>query len=358
MIDSVVINALLIDPSGVESGYDTNNDGIISSDDEYIEICNTSLESITDVSGWQIGDDDPPPYADYIIPDGTLLKPGECIVLVLDYCGDGDVIDTMMCTVPEGILDMNYSGTALLGNNGDVVTLSDSTGTQSCSVTYGEVLCQDIDRLDIPSFDIENCVSWGIPMDGCALLADGDSCTYFPLVLSIDASSFEVRRYESHKVHLSWWVESDDHTQEYYVEWRSESASNYSIIGNVAVGDDIDGGSQYTYLHDSPQNGINYYRLRQLSIQGDVSYSPVRSLLMDRKRSIHLVPTITTDDIQISGPDDEYIISIYDLQGRNYVEKMRLTNNQRISTSNLHIGHYIVAIFDGTTTRFKRFIKI
>ncbi len=358
MIDSVVINALMIDPSGDESGYDTNNDGIVNSNDEYIEICNTSQESITDISGWQIGDDDPPPYADYTIPENTFLRPGECVVIVLDYCGDGSAIDTTVCDVPEGILDMNYSGTALLGNDGDVVTLSDATGEQSCSVAYGDVNCSDVDPLDIPPFNIENCMYWGTPTDGCALLATGDSCTYFPAVLSLDISGFSARESESQQVQLSWWVDPNENFKQFYIEWRPESNTDFLPIGSITVDEYYDNSSIYTYLHTSPQNGINYYRLKQVNAEGDVSASPIRSVLIVFDDDIIIIPTITSHNIRVKGSKDEYIISIYDINGQNYVEKMRLTNNSEINVNQLHTGHYIMSIFDGSQTKFKRFIKI
>ena len=76
MLDSIVINSILSDPSGEEFRYDTNNDGLVNSDDEYIELCNTSVETTVDISGWQIGDDDPPPFSDYTLPDSIFLLPG------------------------------------------------------------------------------------------------------------------------------------------------------------------------------------------------------------------------------------------------------------------------------------------
>lgn len=358
MIDSVVINALMIDPTGDDYEYDTNNDGVVNSDDEYIELCNTSSESIADISGWQIGDDDPPPYADYTIPENTLLQPGECIVLVLDYCGDGNVIDTIGCRVPDGILDMNYSGTALLGNDGDVITLSDASGEQSCSVAYGDVDCSEVDPLDIPPFNIENCTYWGTPTDGCALLADGDSCTYFPAVLSIDVSDFSVRKIELQQVQLSWWVEAAENSQQFYIEWRSELTDDYSMVGLVVTQEVDHSASNYSFIHRTPSAGINYYRLRQVSPLDEISYSQVRSVLIELGQDIDIIPTIASEHIRINGPADSYIVSIYDFNGQNYVEKIQLTNNSEFRVDHLHTGHYIVSIFDGTSTRFKRFIKI
>lgn len=358
MLDSVVINSILSDPTGEEFQYDTNNDGIVNSDDEYIELCNTAEESIVDISGWQIGDDDPPPYSDYVIPDSTFLLPGECIVLVLNYCDDGIDIDTASCVVPEGILDMNFSGTALLGNDGDVITLSDALGERACSVSYGEVMCDDLDPLDIPPFDVSNCDYWGVPNDGCALLADGDSCTYFPSVLSIDISRFEVRLADFQSVQLLWWSDSDDDLHKYIVEWSSNDAQDFSAIGTIDDSSDRGPTPTYQFVHESPTSGINYYRLKKINILGEEEYSEIRSIVIELDNEITLVPTIANDMIRINGPFDSYVISIYSISGHNFVEKKRVTNNVRINIENLFTGHYIISIFDGRSTSFERFIKL
>ena len=316
------------------------------------------METTVDISGWQIGDDDPPPFSDYTLPDSIFLLPGQCIVLVLDYCGDGMAIDTSECTVPEGILDMNFSGTALLGNSGDVVTLSDALGERACSVTYGEIECGDVDPLDIPPFTVSNCDFWGTATDGCALLADGDSCTYFPSVLSIDISQFDVVKMDLQTVQLSWWVDREDDLQEYIVEWRTDSFEEFQEIGSVGPNYNNTSVSTYQFLHETPSSGINYYRLKKVDIHGDEDFSEIRSVFIQLDNKITLFPTISSESIRINGPGDFYLISIYDLSGQNFLEKKRVINNVRINIDDLNSGHYIISIFDGESTSYERFIKI
>lgn len=358
MIDSVSINSLLIDPTGDDASYDTNNDGIVNSNDEYIEICNLSTESEVDISGWQIGDDDPPPYADYVIPDGTLLLPGDCIVLVTDYCGDGTLIDTMDCTVPEGVLDMNFSGTALLGNNGDIVTLADSLGENSCSVTYGNVVCEGIDILDIPAFDITNCDYWGDPTDGCALLAEGDSCSYFPSVLSLDLLSFDVSNYLNQEVLIQWITATEYNSNFFSVEWRKGEDSNFQSIDRIFSEGNSDVATPYSYVHQTPAEGNNYYRLREVDISGQHSFSPTRVISISYKDEIRLIPNLSETEIRVNGNADSYLISIFDLKGQMIVDKIETLNNQTINISGLEQGHYFMSIFNKNYTIRKRFIKI
>lgn len=355
MIDSIMINSILSDPTGNDFSYDTNNNGVVNSDDEYIEICNASVDSIQDISGWRIGDDDPPPFADFVFPDSTYIGPGECIVLVFDYCSGSDNIE---CETPEGILNMNLPGTALLGNSGDVITLSDAMGERSCSVTYGNVMCQDVDPLDIPAFNADRCDNWGTAIDGCALLADGDSCTYFPSVLSLELLAFEVRAIDLQKVQLEWQTIYEYNTQDFLIEWRHDGMEEFQVIGVVNaqfISDEI---TDYRFEHRSPVEGFNYYRLRQQDVDGKYTLSPVRSVLIRLEEEILVIPTIADEVISVNGSRDNYIVSIYHLNGQNYIEKQQVFNNEKINVSNLIAGHYMISIFDGSSTRHRRFIKL
>lgn len=358
MLDSVIINSILSDPTGNDFSYDTNNDGLVNSDDEYIEICNTSMDQLQDISGWLIGDDDPPPFADYMIPDSTFLEPGECLVLVFDYCGGEPTQDSIECEIPVGILNMDLSGTAILGNSGDVITLSDALGERSCSVTYGDVMCQDVDPLDIPTFNADRCDYWGTALEGCALLADGDSCTYFPAVLSLELLAFEARAIELQKVQLNWQTIYEYNTQDFLIEWRNDNMEAFQIIGDIDaqfISNEI---TDYRFVHNSPVQGNNYYRLRQEDIDGSYTLSPIRSVLIKLEEEILVIPTIAEQVISINGSRDNYTISIYHLNGQNYVEKQQIFNNEKINISNLTAGHYMISIFDGSSTRHRRFIKL
>jgi len=358
MIDSVSINSLLVDPTGTDSSYDTNNDGLVNSDDEYIEICNLSSTMDVDISGWQIGDDDPPPYADYVIPDGTILLAGDCVVIVTDYCSDGAIIDTTTCALPDGILDMNFSGTALLGNNGDIVTLADSTGENSCSVSYGDVACESIDPLDIPVFDITNCTYWGSATDGCALLASGDSCSYFPAILALDLLSFDVNQLPNQEVMIEWATATEYNTDFYSIEWRADADQTYQSIGKIASRGNTDTSSSYTEIHYTPAEGNNYYRLREVDISGQHSFSPTRVVSVSLNDDIKVIPNLARNNVSVNGNSETYIISVYDINGQIIIHKKEVYNNESIDISELEQGHYFISIFNTEYTVHKRFIKL
>jgi len=353
-IDSVVINSILIDPSGDPNSFDTNDDGTANSDDEYIEICNQSTATTVDVSGWELGDDDPPPFSDYIIPAATFLAPGECIILVTNFCKS----DPSSCNIPQGVLDMEYSGTGLLGNGGDVITLANATGTKSCSVTYLDVMCSDVDPLDIPAFDANNCDYWGNDTDGCPLLATGDSCTYIPLILPIELLEFVVYGTPKQEVMIEWVTLREYNTFEFYIQWRDEYTEDFQDIAQVDSDYNNTGPAQYQYVHETPSRGQNYYRLKEVDFSGASTYSPLRSVLVEYDNDLRLLPNIVTDKMSINGHADSYLISIFNSNGHLILEKQSKRNNESLDLEHLQKGYYFARIFDGQRLINKKFLKI
>ncbi len=122
-VGAFVINEILADPaSGLEG--DANRDGVRdSSDDEFVEIVNTSGEDV-DISGWTLSDE---VSVRHTFPSGSIVGAG-CAVLV--FGGEtptGAFGNVLVQTASGGLLGLN--------NGGDVVTLGNGSGT--VSVAYG-----------------------------------------------------------------------------------------------------------------------------------------------------------------------------------------------------------------------------
>jgi predicted extracellular nuclease len=118
-----VINEINADPASGDAG-DANGDGIRdSSDDEFVELVNTSNADI-DVSGWTLSDGF---GLRHTFPPGSVVESG-CSVVVFGG-------NTPTGVFGASLVQVASSGSVGLNNGGDTVTLSD--GTISLSVSYG-----------------------------------------------------------------------------------------------------------------------------------------------------------------------------------------------------------------------------
>lgn len=72
-------------------------------------------------------------------------------------------------------------------------------------------------------------------------------------------------------VQLQWNVGVEDNVSHYSIEWSADGRKFGSIGRRNATGS-----NQYEYLHTSPLNGFNYYRIRIIDNDGSSAYSIIR----------------------------------------------------------------------------------
>ena len=121
----LVINEILADPD-VDMG-DANNDGIVdNSDDEFIEIINSS-ETLRDISGWAFGD-----VLDirHTFPDGSILEPSCGLVLFGGGNPNGNFGNSLVQVASSGKLGLN--------DNMENIYLYNSQLEVVASLSYGE----------------------------------------------------------------------------------------------------------------------------------------------------------------------------------------------------------------------------
>ncbi len=120
-LNGIVINEILVEPLGSTYNFDTDGNGTAETGDEFVELYNTSTNSV-DISGWTIRDDD---GALFTFPDGTEIAPDNHVVVVTQYNGD----------LPAGFFEFD-SPTGILSNSGDAITLTLSNGNGEISAAY------------------------------------------------------------------------------------------------------------------------------------------------------------------------------------------------------------------------------
>ena len=89
----------------------------------------------------------------------------------------------------------------------------------------------------------------------------------------------------------------------------------------------------YQYIDDNPTLGINYYRLKQIDLDGKFNLSPVRSIdfNFEKNEGIKIFPNPTTDEF-----------SILNFQGKGYmfsVEGRLVHVFESNSTISIDINH-------------------
>ncbi|GAB2529396.1 endonuclease/exonuclease/phosphatase family protein [Spirosoma aerophilum] len=97
--------------------------------------------------------------------------------------------------------------------------------------------------------------------------------------LPVRLSSFETKPV-GERVALSWTTANETNSAYFDVE-RSVDAREFGAIGRVAAAGDAQSTKTYGLLDEHPLSGTNYYRLKQVDLDGQTAYSKIISVVMD-----------------------------------------------------------------------------
>ncbi|QKG51409.1 T9SS type A sorting domain-containing protein [Hymenobacter sp. BRD67] len=119
-------------------------------------------------------------------------------------------------------------------------------------------------------------------------------------------------------VRLAWATASEKSSAFFEVE-RSPDGTSFARIGTVAAAGISSNARHYELLDAALPAGVAtaYYRLRQVDIDGTLSYSPVRVVTLAAQAGLTLYPNpATAPGATLSGAQPGTVVTVYDALGR------------------------------------------
>ncbi|MFK7774743.1 MAG: lamin tail domain-containing protein [Saprospiraceae bacterium] len=338
-ISGVSITSILPDPSSATNNFDTDGDGNFEDDDEFVEICNTSAVSVN-ISNWTMTDEGNNVFT---FPASTILAAGDCAVVL----GDWDSASPVPSMMFEGLFALN--------NPGDIIELSD--GTSICIVSYGDTNCGGAG----------NCDDWGNDTDGCPLLASGTDCLYVPspifnALMPVTLTSFEARPTENKSVSLQWQTASEENNDYFSIEHSIDGTSFREIATQVGNGT-TDKIQNYSYIHEEVENGLHYYRLKQVDFDGKFEYTNIVTAKINRSSDdIFLTPNPSSNVIfvQTKTPyQRDADFQILNMQGQVVLTSVLQEGDtdMELNISDFPVGIYYLQLFVDNDVMMKKIIK-
>ncbi len=151
---------------------------------------------------------------------------------------------------------------------------------------------------------------------------------------------------------LKWSTDNEINTERFEVE-NSINGNTYSVIATIATkGNNSSLVNNYGYLHKNPAEGINYYRLRMIDIDGKYKYSPVIKIenAFEKQISILTYPNPASSELRITIPavwqNKPVTYEIVSLTGQVVSKTARAAAGQTETTeiSKLQAGFYMVKV--------------
>ncbi len=160
---------------------------------------------------------------------------------------------------------------------------------------------------------------------------------------------------------VSWATSQEINTSKFEIE-HSADGTSFVKLGEVAAAGNSSTVSNYNFTHLKPVVGFNYYRIKQIDIDGSFTYSVIVKVLNrnDIKQTI-IAPNPVLDVLNIVEPTTIFIssVEVYDSKGALILRKAVNSDEQVYSlpVSTLAKGNYILKVNYKTETKTFSFIK-
>ena len=167
--------------------------------------------------------------------------------------------------------------------------------------------------------------------------------------IPVELTKFDVKRTEKSAL-LTWSTATELDNAAFYIE-QSSNGKDFQTIGQIKGNGTTHTIQVYNFEHNTPSVGINYYRLKQMDINGKTTFSPTRSVLFG-KASFAIKNTLVQDALDVVSDDENAIqIRLVNLTGQE-VFNGKVQGSQRINVSHLNTGLYIIQASNGEIRRF------
>ncbi|MEM6771953.1 MAG: T9SS type A sorting domain-containing protein, partial [Bacteroidota bacterium] len=157
-------------------------------------------------------------------------------------------------------------------------------------------------------------------------------------------------------VMVKWSTASESGNEGFEVQ-HSISGQLFRSIGMVAAAPDGANGSDYSFEHEQAPLGQNFYRLKQMDLDGGFSYSGVVTTMVEASEEpLSVYPNPANDAVFVSAKESGQL-EIRDAQGRIVNQVATNGERQRIDLNGLNPGLYFITLNNGSTVTSQRFIK-
>ena len=178
----------------------------------------------------------------------------------------------------------------------------------------------------------------------------------FSATLPVEFGNFTVTK-AGNKAKINWNTLQELNSSHFEVE-RSADSRTWTSIHKVNAAGTSSTVINYEYIDPLPAKGRNYYRIRQIDLNGTAKTTDIKAVDFNSPKSISFFPNPANDQLTVqSGGTQIYSIRIIDSKGQ-----VVLQNNVNQTTTHLNLkqmkaGLYILQLMTNEGMVTERFIK-
>lgn len=189
-----------------------------------------------------------------------------------------------------------------------------------------------------------------------ATLTPGNTAAPLPIILKYFKASAN-----DQTVGLTWSTATETNNDRFIIE-RSADGTRFLEIGQVNGAGNSTEAKNYSFTDETPLQGINFYRLKQVDFDGQLAYSAVVSVSIGKSVNIRLTPQPVNDQLRVQF--DEALKTDAAWEVLDFSGRLVLSGTLAAETATLDIdmttltkGSYVLRIADGAQGIVKQFQK-
>ncbi len=176
-------------------------------------------------------------------------------------------------------------------------------------------------------------------------------------VLPIQSISFTGTN-EKDKNVLQWVTATELNNDYFEVEYRTNSGEFISLGTVKSPEKNSNTEKLYQFVHNQPSKSVNYYRLKQISLNGKADYSKTITINNLQKQGLAVYPNPVKDRLILqadNGTIDN--VKIYHINGQLIYAQQKAGYTSDIDVSNFLNGVYFVSATLNNETYMTKFVK-
>jgi hypothetical protein len=218
------------------------------------------------------------------------------------------------------------------------------------STGFEDLVVGDIVRLDGLTIGLDNadsyagssgflCADWGIGIsDDLAVVQ----------TLPVTWSQPTIVEIKNNKSIISFSTAQQINNSHFEIK-HSQDGRQYQSIGKIEGEGNTTAETAYEYIHETPVNGINYYRVKQVDYDGEYSYSTVASVVF-RSGEIAVYPNPVMGQLYMSSPSVSRVV-IYNHLGQQVGDYHLVEGANVVDMTQMESGLYLLKFDDGAVER-------
>ena len=148
-------------------------------------------------------------------------------------------------------------------------------------------------------------------------------------------------------VNLNWQTSTEQNSSYFDVEF-SKDGTTFEKIGRVNAAGVSNSTKNYSLVHTTPVNGVNYYRLKFVDANTTFKYSAVRIVKFSSSNSIIIMPNPTVDRVFITSDEGGTLqsLGLYSLNGKLLQQVNNFVVGKSIDLTTYSPSVYILKLID------------